>query len=124
MKRNWLEWLAAIFYPCAHQWERLDTLKDNDENPNAVKIIRMCSICGVVDEVLISAPPNGECRHKWEQTDSINIISPNAKPNAVPAGQVRVFTCSLCGETKARKITSEGFEDATPQQQKKKANQK
>lgn len=107
--KNLIRWLVEAMNPCIHQWEKVDVVHDNPENPSVTQIIRMCSICGEINTVEIKSPqpPKDHCPpHVWETFHSIRVVANVEAKNPDTRGYRLMQRCTRCGETRTK---NEGF---------------
>lgn len=106
---NIIRRIVEALNPCIHQWDVVDTLKDNPENPRTVNIIRACNICGTIDQQTIVAPTAQGCPpHKWVNVSSIKIVddvnaAATGKPFATMGFKI-TQQCSGCGELRTKQV--------------------
>lgn len=93
-------WLLNFLNPCVHQYETVATLKDDEEKPQAVKLVQACSVCGRIRETVIKAP--GWCDHRWYEEQTVRVFNADDddKAKARPMGICKIMKCEKCGDVK------------------------
>ncbi len=92
-----MEWLKRAF--CGHSFEKIGDLKDSETDTSAIKVIRMCTLCGYTVEQTFSAPPKSDvCVHRWD--DMSREVERNHYGGKTGKTKV-VQKCGKCGEYKS-----------------------
>ena len=88
------------FNPCLHEYDIVATLKDDEDRPQAVKIVQSCKHCGNLRETTLKAP--GWCDHRWQTLQTIRVFheKDEGKEGAFPIGFAKIVRCERCGDVK------------------------
>lgn len=106
--------LASWLRPCVHTWQVISQMQDRKDNPSSVTIVRLCEICGELDERTIKGPKVQCPPHKWENTDksAVWMKDHDKFPAFYRIGQ----RCTLCGEVRAVDMKPEDRRKSNAQQ--------
>jgi hypothetical protein len=112
---NLIRAFVEALNPCIHQWEKIDALYDDKDDPSETKIVRQCSVCGEISDVTIKAPTKRSkdwvCPpHRWakvRETKVVDDMAKVAKGTASTVGYLVIQQCTACGEMRTIK---QGFE--------------
>lgn len=108
-----MSWLRKLL--CSHHYEKVGELKDNDDDPKAVNIVRMCCRCGDVQSTVLTAPEDTTCPpHVWTTFHQVRILGEDqtkavqegriARDKVIPIGFAFQQQCTRCGELREVKL--------------------
>jgi hypothetical protein len=106
--------LVEALNPCIHQWEKLEVLKDDPENPTHIKIVSQCFVCGEVRSDEFNGPKRPQEKHScvkdghhWTNLRKVAVIPRNPQiRNGQPLPESWDYEqqCTHCGDLRVKRL--------------------